>query len=118
MLNESKRINVTKNFLWSEVEVRFDKELGAYTTECVGGIYHICLENTTGSIHELFESDLVNGPDRFLVAVYDISPGEYKFEMIMNMDGFDIDDFRAYAEHLAAVVVRKNPEYPIVMSIR
>ena len=110
-------ITITKCFLWSEVEVHLDKEHNTYSAESVGGIYHIFPQNTTGEVREIFENNLIDGSDRFLVAVREVSPDGYKFKMIMHMHGYDIDDFHEFVNYLADIIVQKEPQAPIVMSI-
>ena len=116
--NYDDQITITKWFMWSEVEVYLDKEHNTYSAESIGGIYHIFPQNTTGEVREIFENNLIDGSDRFLVAVREVNPDGFKFEMIMHMHGYDLDDFREFVDYLAGIIVQKNPQSPVVMSIK
>ena len=109
-------INTESNYIWTELKVEFDRANKRYRVTPLNGVYPITLEDTNGDIKDYFENDLVKGPDRFLIAVYEVGLDYYKFEFIMNTN--NPSEIFKYIDALSRVVVKQNLTEPTVMTLR
>ena len=108
------RIDQPKNFMWTVIGVQVDKEKGTKCSLPLEGIYQIKPENTSGTVREYFEMDLVNGADRLLMAVREASEDYYEFEMIMNTTS--VKEFVEHEHKLVDFVINSKIEKPTVVT--
>ena len=110
------KIRKTKNFMWTVIEVSVDKKTNKHWITPIEGVYGIKPENTTGTVREYFERDLVQDSDRFLLAIRDARPNHYEFEMIMATS--NIAEFVDFEHKLAEFVINSGITRPTVVTIR
>ena len=110
------KIRKTKNFMWTVIEVSVDKKTNKHWITPIEGVYGIKPENTTGTVRELFEQDLVNDSDRFLLAIREARPDFYEFEMITVATS--LKEFIQFEYALADFVVNSGITKPTVLTIR
>ena len=90
--------------------------IGGYIGTALINNGHHTHGNSNGDIKDYFENDLVKGPDRFLIAVYEVGSDYYKFEFIMKTN--NPSEIFEYIDALSRVVVKQNLTEPTVMTLR
>jgi len=103
-------------FVWTEIKVELDNEAKAYRIVPLEGLYPIELDDTTDMVRDYFENDLINGPDNFLVHVWNADEDSYTFEIIMKTT--DPDEFFEYIHPLARSVIDIDPDEATVMTLK
>ena len=109
-------INTESNYIWTELKVEVDRINNRYRLTPLNGVYPITLENTDGDVRDYFENDLVRGPDRFLIAVYEVGSDYYQYELIMKTN--DPSDVFEYVDELSKVVVKQKLSEPTIITLR
>ena len=99
-------LNPTKHFLWTALEVKVSEDRKINSITFLEDVSEIRLEDTRGRVRHYFEQDLIDGPDRFLVYVFEKGSDYYKFDIIIKTD--DIAEFFYHAGSLSKTVVRDD----------
>ena len=103
-------------FVWTDMKVEVNRGDSKYRTTPLQGLYPINLNDTNGTVREYFKNDLIKGPDRFLVAVWEVGEHYYNFELIMKTD--IPEEVFEYIDLLSEFVVKQNLTEPTVMTLR
>lgn len=109
-------INNTANFVWIDIHVEINRETNQYRITPLSDIYPITLENARGITREYFENDLVKGPDRFLVDVWDVGEDYYVFAIVMKTT--EPEELISYVDVLTRAVIQQDLSEPAVMTFR
>lgn len=108
-------INTRKTFLHTAIEVKVTDDREIEDLDLLEDIREIKLRDTCGRVHKYFKEDLIEGPDRFLVYVFETGKGFYKFDLIIRAD--NIDEFINHAGMLVRYVVEEDIEDQTVLTI-
>jgi hypothetical protein len=103
-------------FVWTEIKVEADRGVSKYRVTPLQGLYPIKLNDTNGTVREYFKNDLIKGPDRFLVGVWEVGDNYYNFELIMKTD--IPEEVFEYIDPISKYVVKQNLTEPTVMTFR
>jgi hypothetical protein len=103
-------------FVWTEIKVEVDRGVSKYRVTPLQGLYPIKLNDTNGTVREYFKNDLIKGPDRFLVGVWEVGDNYYNFELIMKTD--IPEEVFEYIDPISKFVVQQNLTEPTVMTFR
>lgn len=109
-------INTESNYIWTELKVEVDRANKRYRVTPLNGVYPIELDDTNGMVREYFENDLIDGPDRFLVAVWEVGEYHYNFELIMKTD--IPEAIFEYIYPVAEAIINQNISEPAVITFR
>ncbi len=110
------KISKTKHFVWTNIKVETKCEGAMYRIVPLDGIYPTCLDDTGGMIRYYFENDLVKGPDKFLVSVWEVGDNYYNFEIIMETDV--PEEIFEYFDTLAEFVIENNFPENTIMTLK
>ena len=108
-------LNPSKTFLHTAVEVKVTADRKIESAELIEDIQEIRLKDTCGRVHKFFEQDLIKGPDRFLVYVFETGDDFYKFDVIIRTD--DIEEFINYTARLTNCVVELDFEDQTIVTL-
>lgn len=108
--------NNSTKFVWTELRAEINRETWEYRVTPLNGVYPIELDDTNGMVREYFENDLIDGPDRFLVAVWEVGEYHYNFELIMKTD--IPEAIFEYIYPVAEAIINQNISEPAVITFR
>ena len=107
--------STSKTFFHTAIEVKVRDNREIKHLDLLEDIRKIELSDTCGRVYKYFKEDLIDGPDRFLVYVFETGKGFYKFDLIIRAD--DVDEFINHAGMLVRYVVAEDIEDQTVLTI-
>lgn len=108
-------LNPSQTFLYAAIEVRTTNGKNIESAELIEDICEIRLKDTRGRVHKYFKEDLIEGPDRFLVYIFEVGEGYFKFDIIIKTD--DINEFINHVGSVAYSIAEQNFKEQTVLTI-
>lgn len=100
--------NTESTFLHTAIEVKVTGDREIKHLDILEDIREIKLSDTGGRVYKYFKEDLIEGPDRFLVYVFETGRNYYKFDVIIK--AHNLNEFLNHAAMLTRYVVDEDIE--------